>query len=417
MARVPTNDLRERVRRLPGMDRLLPALEGLEPAYLVGGAVRDLLRGAQSVDLDIAVEGDARSVARALAERLGGQAREHERFGTATVRAGALSCDLATTRREVYETPGALPVVEAAGLAEDLRRRDFTINAMAIALTGDHLGQLQDPGSGLADLESGVIRTLHPHSFLDDPTRLLRAVRYGVRLGFVMDRDTLRTAQEAIRAGAMSTVSGARVRDELMDLLGEHEAPAGVTRMRELGLHTALHPALDPDPELVASASLGAVAIGAERSLAALAALSEGTPVELDLWLADLHLPARQRDAVSRASRVGRRIADELRGRELAPSELHELLRREPPEALALALALQAPPEPILRWVTELSAVRLEIGGDDLMAAGIPEGPGIGRALEQTLGRKLDGVVEGRDEELETALLLARAGDEAHDER
>ena len=406
---MPTIDLRERVRRLPGMDRLLPALDGLEPAYLVGGAVRDLLWGADAVDLDIAVEGDARSVARALAERLGGQAHEHERFGTATVRAGELSCDLVTTRRETYETPGALPLVEAAPLADDLRRRDFTINAMALALTGDHLGQLHDPCGGMADLASGVIRTLHPHSFLDDPTRLLRAVRYGARLGFVMDRDTLRTAQEAVRAGAMDTVSGARVRDELMDLLREYEAPAGVAGMRELGLHAALHPALNPDPELVAHASSGAAAIGADRGLAALAALCEAEPVELDLWLADLHLPAPQRDAVSRASRMGRRLAEELRSRELAPSELHELLSREPPEALALALALQAPPEPILRWFMELSMVRLEIGGDDLKANGIPEGPAIGRALAQTLARKLDGLVEGRDGELETALLLARA--------
>lgn len=406
---MPATDLRERVRRLPGMDRLLPALDGLEPAYLVGGAVRDLVRGADAVDLDIAVEGDARSVARAVAERLGGEAREHERFGTATVRAGTLSCDLATTRKEVYAQPGALPLVEAAPLADDLRRRDFTINAMALSLTGDHLGRLLDPHAGLADLDAGVIRTLHARSFLDDPTRLLRAVRYGVRLDFVMDRDTMRTAREAIRAGALSTVSGARVRDELMDLLGEHEAPAGVQRMRELGIHTALQPALDPDPELVAAAALGAAAIGADRALAALAALTDGAPADLDMWLADLHLPAERRDAVSRASRVGGRLAEELRSRELSPSELRELLSREPPEALALALAHRAPPEPILRWVTELSSVRLEIGGDDLVAAGVAEGPTIGRALAQTLARKLDGFVYDRDHELETALALARA--------
>ena len=120
-------DLRERIRRLPGMERLLPALEGLPPTYLVGGAVRDLLRGADAVDLDVAVEGDARSAARALADRLGGVAREHERFGTATVRADDLVFDLATTRRETYDEPGALPRVEKASLDEDLRRRDFAL--------------------------------------------------------------------------------------------------------------------------------------------------------------------------------------------------------------------------------------------------------------------------------------------------
>jgi tRNA nucleotidyltransferase (CCA-adding enzyme) len=402
------SDLRERVRRVPGMERLLTALEGLPPAYLVGGAVRDLLRGAVAVDLDLAVEGDARSMARALADRLGGTAREHERFGTATVRAEELSFDLAATRTETYDEPGALPRVEPAPLSEDLRRRDFTINAMAIALAGDDLGHLYDPHGGLADLEGGVVRVLHGGSFLDDPTRLLRAVRYETRLGFRMDQDTERAARAAVAEDAMSTVSGGRVRDELMDLLAEHEAPAAVELMRDLGLDRALHPALDPDPELVASASLGAVAIGADRGLAALAALCAGAPEELDPWIAGLHLEARERDGVSRAARVAPLLARELRERERTPSELRDLLGGEPPEALALALALGAPSEPILRWVTELSGVRLEIGGDDLLAAGVPEGPAVGHALEETLRRKLDGLVAGREDELQTALGLAR---------
>ena len=404
-----TSELRERVRRLPGMERLLPALEGLPPAYLVGGGVRDLLRGARAVDLDIAVEGDARSVARALAERLGGEVREHRRFGTATVRADELMFDLATTRTERYPEPGALPVVTAASLSDDLRRRDFTVNAMAVALGGDDLGHLYDPCGGLGDLEAGTIRILHAGSFLDDPTRRLRAVREETRLGFRMDEDTESAARAAIAEEAMSTVSGARVRDELMDLLAEPDVPVGVERMRELGLDRALDPALDPDPGLVASASLGAAAIGADRALAALAALCASAPEELDLWLAGLHLDARDRDAVSRAARVAGRLARELREREHTPSELRALLDGEPPEALALALALRAPSEPVLRWVTELSRVHLEIGGADLLAAGIPEGPAIGRALEETLRRKLDGLLWGRDDELATALDVARA--------
>ena len=401
-------ELRERTRRLPGMDRLLPALEGLPPTYLVGGAVRDLLRGGSAVDLDLAVEGDARSVARTLAERLGGTAREHERFGTATVRSPDLVFDLATTRTETYDAPGALPRVAAAPLAEDLRRRDFTVNAMAVALTGDRLGHLHDPHGGLADLEAGLVRILHPTSFVDDPTRLLRAVRYETRLGSRMDEDTERAARAAVAADALATVSGARIRDELMDLLAEYEAPAAVERLRELGLDRALHESLAVDPELVASASLGAAAIGADRGLASLAALVAGAPEELDPWVADLQLEARERDAVSRAARAAAGIVAELRARERTPSELRDLLGDEPPEALALALALGAPPEPILRWVTDLSGVRLEIGGADLLAAGVPEGPAVGQALEETLRRKLDGLVRGRDEELRTALELAR---------
>jgi tRNA nucleotidyltransferase (CCA-adding enzyme) len=178
--------------------------------------------------------------------------------------------------------------------------------------------------------------------------------------------------------------------------------------MRELGLARALHPALDADPDLVASASLGAAAIGADRSLSSLAAMSAAAPEELDVWLAGLHLDANARDAVSRAARVGALLAHELRAYERMPSELRDLLGDEPPEALALALALGAPPEPILRWMTDLRGVGLEIGGDDLIAAGVPEGPAIGDALEETLKRKLDGLVTGREEELETALELAR---------
>jgi tRNA nucleotidyltransferase (CCA-adding enzyme) len=401
-------DLRERIRRLPGMDRLLPALEGLPPVYLVGGAVRDLLRGGDAVDLDIAVEGDARSAARALADRLGGTAREHERFGTATVRAPELVFDLAATRTETYDEPGALPRVQAAALADDLRRRDFTINAMAVALGGDDLGHLYDPHGGLGDLEAGAVRILHPDSFLDDPTRLLRAVRYETRLGFRMDEASERAARAAVAEDALSTVSGARVRDELMDLLAEHEAPAAVERLRDLGIDRALDPALDPDPELVASASLGAVAIGADRGLAALAASIAGAPERLEPWVGGLALEARERDGVLRAARAAPEIVRTLREREHVPSELLGLLGGEPPETLALALALGAPSEPILRWVTDLSGVRLEIGGDDLLAAGVPQGPAIGRALEETLRRKLDGILSGREQELQAALELAQ---------
>jgi tRNA nucleotidyltransferase (CCA-adding enzyme) len=390
------------------MDRLLPALEGLAPAYLVGGAVRDLLRGADAVDVDVAVEGDARSVARALAERLGGAAREHERFGTATVLADDLSVDLATTRRETYPEPGVLPIVAEAGLDEDLARRDFTINAMALGLSGDDLGHLYDPRDGLADLDEGLVRVLHGRSFIDDPTRLLRALRYEARLDFRMDPDTDLLARDAAAEGGLRTVSGARVRDELMDLLAEPELPSGIARMRELGIDRAMHTAMEADPELVASAALGAVALGADRALVALAALCAPAAERLDLWLGDLHLQASDRDAVSRAARVAPRLAEELRSRDHTPSELRALLGRETLVALALALAMGAPSEPILRWVTELRNVRLEISGADLLAEGVPEGPALGRALDETLLRKLDGLVRSREEELETALLLAR---------
>ena len=401
-------DLAERVRALPGLDVLLPALEGLPPAYLVGGAVRDLLRGADSVDLDVAIEGDAIGAARALAERLGGQAaKEHDRFGTATVRAGELAADLATTRRERYEHPGALPLVEPAPLADDLARRDFTINAMALGLSGEDLGRLHDPHGGSDDLDAGVVRILHHRSFLDDPTRLLRAVRYETRLDARMDDETEARAREAAQEGALATVSGPRIRDELMDLLREQEAPTGLARLGDLGLDRALDPALAADPELAAAAALGSAETGAERDLAALAALVSKAPDELEPWVERLGLGRSDRERVLAAARQGPELVRAL-GAELPPSAAHALLRCEPPETLALALAYGAPPEPIHRFLADLRDVRLEVTGDDLVEAGIEPGPAIGRALEETLRGKLDGEVSGREEELALALEIAR---------
>jgi tRNA nucleotidyltransferase (CCA-adding enzyme) len=400
-----TTDLAERIRALPGMDRLLPALDGLAPAYLVGGAVRDLLRGADAVDLDLAVEGDAREVARELAARLGGDAVEHERFGTATVKAPELGVDLATTRRETYSRPGALPDVEPASLADDLVRRDFTINAMAAGLNAGDVGRLHAPHGGRDDLEAGVVRVLHSQSFIDDPTRLLRAVRYEVRLGFRMDPETERLA----RHGDLSTVSGARVRDELMDLLREPEAPAALARLAELGLDRAMHPALRADAELAASAQLGTAEVGADPALAALASMVASAPDELEPWVEDLHLGRAERDAVMRAARKGPQLARAL-APDLQPSAVHALLSCEPPEALAVALALGAPADPVLRYVADMRGVSLEISGADLLDAGVPESPAIGRALAETLKLKLDGRVNGREEELRTALEIARSG-------
>jgi tRNA nucleotidyltransferase (CCA-adding enzyme) len=402
------DDLGDRIRALPGAERVLPALDGLAPAWLVGGAVRDVMLGARGVDLDVAIEGDARAVARDLAARLGGEAIEHERFGTATLRAGDLVVDLATTRRESYPRPGALPDVEPASLDEDLARRDFTVNAMAASLDQQRLGELRDPHGGRADLEAGVIRVLHPRSFVDDPTRLLRAVRYESRLGFRMDPETERLAREAIAAGAPATVSGGRVRDELLDLL--RESPArGVGRMTDLGLDRALSPALgDARPEEVGGAADASERVGAERRFAALAALVAPDPDELAGWVQELALRAEDRDAVLHAARKGPQLVRAL-SIELPDSALHALLHCELPETLAVALALGAPERPIERYREHLERTRLQITGDDLKAAGIPESPAIGRALEETLRRKLDGEVAGRDAELALAVGLARA--------
>ena len=406
-------DLRERVRRVPGMERLLPALDGLPPAYLVGGAVRDLLRGATAERhrhrrRGRRALGCARPSRSAWAAMRGSTSASARRPS----RRRASRYNFATTRQETYDEPGALPRVSAAPLADDLRRRDFSINAMAVGLTGDDLGHLYDPHGGLADMEAGVVRVLHERSFLDDPTRLLRAVRYAMRLGFALDPETERAGARG--GGGRRPVDGVRRADP-----GRADGPAA--RAGRAGRRSsacassrstrALHPELDPDPELVASAALGAAAIGADRGdRGARRALIEAAPEELDLWLGDLHLAARgARRGRARGARRRRRSRRRCASASTRPRSCAALLGREPLEALALAMALGAPSEPILRWVSELAARALEITGADLLAAGVPEGPAVGRALDETLNRKLDGLVSGRDEELRDRA-AARAG-------
>jgi tRNA nucleotidyltransferase (CCA-adding enzyme) len=402
------DELGERIRALPGADRLLPALDGLAPAWLVGGAVRDLMLGAPVVDLDIAIEGDARAVAREVAARLGGEVVEHDRFGTATVKADALTVDLASTRRESYEHPGALPDVEPASLDEDLARRDFTINAMAASLDPERLGELRDPLGGQADLRDRVIRVLHPRSFVDDPTRLLRGLRYEARLGFRMDEETQRLACAAIADGAPATVSGPRIRDELLDLLDEN-AEAGVARMRALGVDRALSPLLvDARPEDVARAVDAAERMGGRRRFAALAAMVAPDPDVLAGWLEDLNLRSEDRNAVLHAARKGPQLVRALEA-DLPDSAVHALLHCELPETLAVALAMGAREAPVNRYLEQLAGAGLDITGDDLREAGVPEGPAIGRALRETLKRKLDGEVAGYDAELALAVGLARS--------
>jgi tRNA nucleotidyltransferase (CCA-adding enzyme) len=405
---VNTADLRERLRAVPGMETLLPALDGLPPVYLVGGAVRDLLRGERGVDVDVAVEGDGVLAAQEIARRVGGSTTRHERFGTASVATERLSVHVASTRTETYAEPGALPRVKWAPLTDDLARRDFGVNAMAIGLKGDELGRLHDPQGGLEDLREGVLRVLHEQSFVDDPTRLLRGARYAARLDYPFELETERLALAAVEDDALLTVSGSRIRQELLLALAETDPGKVVERLAGLGVPRALHPELDPDPELVASAELGALETDADRVLAGFAALVSSDPLSLGSWLERLQLPAPERDRIARAAGAAPRVVDALRLRDQRPpSQLARLLAGEPPETLALALAMGAPPAAILDWSRRLRHVRLEITGDDLVRAGVPESAAVGRALEGALARKLDGQISGREQELAAALEIA----------
>jgi tRNA nucleotidyltransferase (CCA-adding enzyme) len=371
-------DLLERLGRPPAV----AALDGEDAVYIVGGAVRDLLLGDDPHELDFVVEGDAVAVARRAARRAGGRVIVHERFGTATVEAPQATFDLAAARRERYERPGALPEVElGASLREDLERRDFTVNAIALHLTDGELVWL--PGSQ-EDLRARRLRVLHDASFHDDPTRLLRLARYAARLGFEPEERTDRLAAEAVAAGVVGTVTGSRLGAELRNLLGERQ-PEALLMLQRHGLGRALlGDAFAPDPETIAVAhELGG-------DLAALAVSLAG-PVDLDR----LAFPAYDRDVVLRAA-----AAEPLAARD--DVALWRRFRREPPETAAVAGA-RGDAEAARRWLDEVRHRRLDIDGHDIVAAGL-NGPAVGVALDRAMEAMLDGRAPSREEQLAAAL-------------
>ena len=211
--------------------------------YLVGGPVRDVLMGLSIKDLDFVVEGDGPEVARGLAEELGGEVLVHSRFGTATLVLGENRIDVVTARRETYPQPAALPIVSPGDISDDLGRRDFSINALALNL-GESRPQVLDKHGGLDDIRRGLVRTLHPNSFVDDPTRIFRAVRYEQRLDFRIEAETLAQLHRATAQGYLASLTGDRLRHELERILQEDRPESPLRRLGQLGILAAIHPSL-----------------------------------------------------------------------------------------------------------------------------------------------------------------------------
>jgi tRNA nucleotidyltransferase (CCA-adding enzyme) len=402
----------------PGGEQLLAAARAAkasEEAALVGGAVRDLLLGRAPRELDVVVAGDAAVFAAGLASRLGASVATHGRFGTASVEWERGRIDVAAARRERYPAPGALPEVEPATLEEDLCRRDFTVNAIAVMLDGERPGEVRPVPGALEDLRAGRLRILHDASFADDPTRLLRMARYAARLGFEIEPHTAALAAAAVGEHALDTVSGARIGAELKLALGEPDALATLAKMDELGLLAAIHPRIRFDRSTIQSA-LALLPGDGRPDLLMMAALTlalalrvgDDPRAEIAALLDRLELAASDRDRVAAAAVAAPRLADELPAAE-RPSRLRAAVAGAPPEAVALAGAIgEAAAGPARRWLTELRGVRLTITGEDLLAAGVPEGPEVGRRLEVALRMKLDGeLLDGRDAELNAALNAA----------
>jgi tRNA nucleotidyltransferase (CCA-adding enzyme) len=387
-----------RLRALPAGGRLLGALEGLSGLHLVGGAVRDLLlEGPPPRDLDLVAEADGVAVASVLAERLGVAAPVvHGRFGTADL-VGA-GVNVATARAESYPRPGALPDVRAGTIEEDMGRRDFTVNAIAVGISEDRLGAVNAAPLALEDLGERRLRVLHAASFVDDPTRLVRLARYAARLGFRVEDETRALAAEAFAAGAPAAAGRARMGSELLLALREPDPVAALVCLRSLAGDVVLDPGLVVDESLL----LRAAALLPGDPLVLLAALALEVPrAELRTWLEAVHLS--EAGVVLDAVHDPTGLARELRAAS-APSALWRAARRRTPQAVALAGAVGGAEDAARHWLDELRHVRLQIGGADLLVAGIPQGPEIGERLEAALAAKLDRGLETREEELAAAL-------------
>ncbi|HEX3128578.1 MAG TPA: CBS domain-containing protein [Thermoanaerobaculia bacterium] len=430
-----TEQLRERkekIGRLLG-ERLPPFLRGLVeriaavahrhgiPVHLVGGFVRDLLLGRENRDLDLVVEGDGLGFAALLAEELGGRVRTHPAFLTAVVvDPDGFHIDVATARSEFYRAPAALPEVQTSALRQDLFRRDFTINTLAIRLGGE-TPELIDYFGGRHDLKEKTLRVLHSLSFIDDPTRVLRAVRLELRLGFHLSAETLRLVEVALAEGIFDQLSGSRLRDELTLLL-DYPALAlrGIERLAELDLLRVLHPHMglgDEARERLRNARAAwdwyhlegladpPVSIWRLHLMALAGDLDETELVRL----ADrLMLAGEDRRLLTGFPSRLEKARQALARPDLLPHQAAEAL--EPLAGEELLLLLAEPDEAVRAWVrrdlTELRTFELGIRGADLIQAGYRPGPRIGDALKETRRARLDGRVEAGDELMYAARLL-----------
>jgi tRNA nucleotidyltransferase (CCA-adding enzyme) len=403
--------LLERFHALPAAQPLDGRLQsGSADVHLVGGAVRDLVLGHEPRELDLVVENELEPVVLAL----DGEERQFARFGTATIRRDGFVYDVARARSETYEHPGALPTVAPADLATDLRRRDFTVNAIALGVYGVARGGLMAAEHAFEDLDAGQLRVLHPASFLDDPTRLLRLARYASRLGFQVESATLGLAQAAVASGALQTVSGNRLGAELRLAAAEAEPVAALAALGPLGLDAALAPGFGLSELEPARRALELLPGDGDRAALVIAAAALGMDSsDLDHMLARLAFSAPSRETIRTAALGAPGLADALATASTS-SAVAAAVGAAPAEAVALAGGLGAQrsegsERAAQRWLDELRLVSLEIDGEDLLAAGVARGPAIGAGLRAALAAKLDGRARGREDELAEALRAALA--------
>jgi tRNA nucleotidyltransferase (CCA-adding enzyme) len=372
-----------------------------QKVYLVGGVVRDLLLGYPNLDLDLVVEGDAVKLAQQVAETSRAKLLAHHRFGTAKLRYENSTLDLATARKETYPRPGALPVVTPGALKDDLIRRDFSINAMAISLAANDYGDLIDPHQGKNDLDQGLIRILHPRSFTDDATRILRGVCYEQRFGFELEAQTARLLKRDIPM--LDTIRGDRIRHEMENILEENRPELVVRRLADLGVSPRINPSLKGDG-WIAEKFDRARRLKKPSQLSSLYfcllvySFSENA---IEQFLARLNIAAKLSRAFRDTLRL-KTILPLLDKPSLKSSEIYYLLREY--EAVAIqanAIAAESPTacRSLQLFLTELRHVRTALDGEELKKLGVPAGPEMGKILQVLHKAKLDGEVSTRADE------------------
>lgn len=371
------------------------------PIYIVGGFVRDLVLGRPSLDFDLVLEGDAISLGRSLVSKFGGKLTVHTKFKTAkwfpglsTFRPSNLPTfiDLISARSETYKHPAALPAVKLGTVADDIRRRDFTLNALAISLDGEYFGELRDELGGLDDLQNGLVRVLHPRSFIDDPTRLFRAARYEKRYDFKIEPQTLALIPEA--RPLIAKLSAQRIRHELDLILGEPNALSILARLGDLDLLKPIHPSLTWDVTTWARFQ-HKVNSANERWLLWLMSLTETEIASLNQRL---KFTASLLKSLYASSKI---FAALSAFEDLKPSQCVERLNGFPLNAVsAAALIAQGKSRQNLeKYLSEWRHIKPKTTGDDLKNLGIAPGPKYQEILSRLRNAWLDGEVDSENEE------------------
>jgi tRNA nucleotidyltransferase (CCA-adding enzyme) len=372
--------------------------------YMVGGAVRDLFLERVTLDIDLVVEGDAIKMAQEMATINRAKITLHPHFGTAKLQWRNRSADITTARSETYSRPGALPTVKPGTILDDLARRDFTINAMAVEVNPPHFGELIDPLHGSQDIEKELVRILHDKSFIDDATRIWRAVRYQQRLDFEIEPLTLALIKKDI--DRLDTISGDRIRHELELVLKEELPEKALLRAGELGLLAKINPTLKGDDwlaETFATACSRCVSGIPHPHLYLALLFYRLTTEETEKVITYLRFPKAAAQVLRDTAAIKSRI-NELSMRSLPPSLVYEILHGyslHAIEANTLGAGSETAAEHIELYLNVLRHVNPLLKGEDLLKLGVPEGPKIKEFLKRLREARLDGKIDSRKEEEE----------------